>query len=106
MVMRALLIAALITLSAMAGLTYAQRAPQRAETDITQPTQISIEMLLEEQRTTCYLPDDSKHPLNTATSYDGQRYRCVEVYAPYPDTARSGQNQILRVRMAGWVRVP
>lgn len=104
--MRVLLVAVLIVLSSLAGLTYAQLAPQRQETDITQPTPLVLEMILEEQRTTCYLPDDSKHPLNTATVHDGQRYRCVEVFAPYPDAVRSGQSQTLKVRMAGWVKVP
>jgi len=107
--MRTLLVAALIVVSSLAGLTYAQEASQRRETDITQPTPITaitLEMILEEQRTTCYLPDDSKHPLNTATTYEGQAYRCVEVFAPYPDAVRSGQSQTLKVRMAGWVKVP
>jgi hypothetical protein len=103
--MRALSISALIALSSLAGFTYAQGASQRRDTDITQPTPITIEMILEEHRTTCYLPDDSKHPVNTATTYDGQRYRCVEVFSPYPDAARSGQSQTLAVRTAGWVRV-
>jgi hypothetical protein len=103
--MRALVIG-LIALSSMATLTQAQRAPQRPETDITQPTPITIEMILEEQRTTCYLPDDSKRPLNTVVTYDGQSYRCVEVFAPYPDAIRPGQTQTLAVRMAGWVKVP
>ena len=30
----------------------------------------------------CFLPDGSGYPLNTVTLYDGQRYRCVEVFAP------------------------
>lgn len=102
--MRLLSIAALI--ASLAGLTYAQGAPQRIETFVTQPAPITVEMIVEEQRTTCYLPDDTKHPLNTAVTYDGQRYRCVEVFSPYPDSARSGQSQTLKVHTAGWVKVP
>ena len=105
MAMRLLSSSAVVALSSLASLTYAHGAPQFRATDITQPTPITIEMIVEEQRTTCYLPDDTKHPLNAATTYDGRRYQCVEVFAPYPDTARSGQSQTLAARMAGWVRV-
>ena len=80
--MRTLLVAVLIALSSLGGLMYAQGPSQRNETDITQPTPITVERHLDTQRTTCFLPDDSGHPLNTATTYDGQRYRCVEVFAP------------------------
>ena len=114
--MRALSIAALITLSSLAGLTYAQGASQRKETEITQPTPIILERTLDTDRTTCFLPDESGYPLNTATTYDGQRYRCVEVFAPtVMATTRSdagGKQSIslapgtLTVRMAGWVKVP
>jgi hypothetical protein len=94
---------ALVALSSLAGLTYAHGAPQFGETDITQPTPITIEMIVEEQRTTCYLPDDSKHPLNATATYDGQRYRCVEVFESA--LVRAGQPGTLRVRTAGWVKV-
>jgi hypothetical protein len=61
-------------------------------------------MILEEQQKTCYLPDDSKHPLKAVTTYDGQPYRCVEVFEPA--LVRAGQRGTLRVRTAGWVKAP
>ena len=101
--MRTLSIAVLFVLSSLAGLSYAQRAQGR-DTDITQPTPITLEQLLQEQKTTCYLPDDSTHPLNTTTTYDGQRYRCVEVFAGA--LVRAGQRGTLTVHSAGWIKVP
>jgi hypothetical protein len=113
--MRALSIAALVALSSLAGLTYAQGASQRKETDITQPTPISLERPLDTDRTTCFLPDDSGYPLNTVTTYNGQRYRCVEVFAPTELAIQFVENRkqsisrspgMLAVRMAGWVKLP
>src|SRR5262245_17572820 len=80
--MKVLISAALIVFSSLAGLTYAQGAAQRGQTDITQPTPIVLENLTETQPTICLLPDGSGYALNTTTTYDGQRYRCVEVFAP------------------------
>jgi hypothetical protein len=112
--MRTLSITALIALSSLAGLTYAQGASQRTETDITQPTPIVLEGLPEMRLTTCFLPDGSGYPVNTTTTYDGQRYRCVEVFAPTElstlQSGADGKTRIslspgtLKVRMAGWVR--
>ena len=114
--MKTLSIAALIVLSSLAGLAFAQGPPQSRATDITQPTPIVLERLLETQRTTCFLPDDSSHPLNAATTYEGQRYRCVEVFAPTEfaslQSDPGGSQRLVRsggtltVRMAGWVKVP
>jgi hypothetical protein len=107
--MRTLSIAALIALSAMAGLMHAQGSPQRRDADRRQ--QIQREETLRERereaRTTCALPDASGHPLNDVVSYEGQTYRCVEVFAPTPaPLVPPGESQTLTVRMVGWVKVP
>ena len=130
--MRALSIAAVIVLSSLAGLTYAQGAAQGKETEITQPTPIVLKRPLDSELTTCFLPDNTGYPLDTTTTFDGQRYRCVEVFAPtelvtqafrfepvQPDAGgkpvqsdAGGKLSVSRspgtlaVRMAGWIRVP
>ena len=87
--MRALSITALITLSSLAGLTYAQGVPIQ----ITRP---GVPMLLFDEKA-CYLPDSSSHPVNTVTTFQGQRYRCVEVFGPA--LHRSGQSGALEMRV-------
>ena len=121
--MRALSIAAVIVLSSLAGLTYAQGAAQGKETEITQPTPIVLKRPLDSELTTCFLPDNSGYALDTTTTFDGQRYRCVEVFAPTelvtqafsfePVQSDAGAKLsvsrspgTLAVRMAGWVKVP
>ena len=80
----------MIVLSSLAGLTYAQGDSQRNEilralteqTEVTQPTPITLESFPEMKPAACFLPDGNGYPLNTVTLYNGQRYRCVEVFAP------------------------
>jgi hypothetical protein len=58
---------------------------------------------LREQRTACDLPDGTRHPLTTVVNYEGQTYRCVEVFTP--NAPGPLENQTLTVRIAGWVKV-
>ena len=108
--MRALSIAMLI-LSSMTGLTHAQGTPQRRQADrreLQQQERQRVEAMYQErareERTVCALPDGSTHPVNTVQSYEGQTYRCVEVFTPNLGV-RPGENQTLTVRMAGWIKV-
>jgi len=118
--MKTLSIAALIVLSSMAGLTHAQATPQRsaeerrlAREQQEQRTlerrrvqQQSEQRLLErrrEERTACPLPDGTSQPLNTVVNYEGQTYRCVEVFTP--NAPGPLENQTLTVRIAGWIKV-
>jgi hypothetical protein len=108
--MKSLIVAALMAFSSMAGLTYAQAIPQREGALSNAPRRLRLADQLREkdregQRTTCALPDGSTHPLNTVVSYEGQTYRCVEVFAPTPaPLVPPGQNQSLTVHIAGWVK--
>ena len=110
--MRTLSIAALITVSWMAGLTHAQGTPQqqRRDAERRQAMRQAEERVLEErrraERTACAMTDGSSHPLNAVVIYEGQRYRCVEVFAPTPPgLVPPGEDQTLTVRIAGWIKV-
>ena len=104
--MRTLSITALIALSVMGSLIYAQGSPQRSEAEKRRiledfANQRAIQLRQERDRelkTTCNLPDGSTHPLNALTSYEGQTYRCVE--------ALRSDGVTLLTYAAAWVRVP
>jgi hypothetical protein len=94
----------------MAGLTHAQGTPQRSDADrlasLRQSMRQAEEKMLErrtEERSACDLPDGTRHPLTTVVSYEGQSYRCVEVFTP--NTPGPLENQTLTVRIAGWIKV-
>src|SRR5688572_8095727 len=99
--MRTLSAAALLVLSSMAGLMYAQARPQRTPAEVNQ---ILLQRRLQqhadfqrELKSTCSLPDGSNQPLNAVTSYEGQTYRCVE--------ALRSDGVTLTTYAAGWVKV-
>ena len=103
--MRTLPVAALIALSSLAGAALAQESPQqRRDADLARRLRVEAEILRERARRACPLPDGSTHPLNALVNYEGQTFRCVEVFTPTP--APVGEKQMLAVHMAGWVRVP
>ena len=107
--MRTLAIVAVLALSTMPGLMQAQQSPLRRDADARR-LRLEAETLRERARqasTACPLPDGSIHPLNAVVTYEGQTYRCVEVFTPTPPPqVPPGENQTLTVRMAGWVKVP
>ena len=103
--MRTLSIAALIALS-MAGLTHAQGTPQQRREAARRQAVQQVEERMREERTSCALPDGSSRPLNAVVSYEGQTYRCMEVFTPTPPgLVPPGEDQKLTVRIAGWVKV-
>lgn len=113
--MKALSIAASIAVSSMAALTYAQGFPTPRPADEARRQQSRQEIqrletvLLEREqqaRTGCDLPDGTTHRLNAEVRYEGQAYRCVEVFTPTaPARVPPGTSQTLTVRMAGWIKI-
>lgn len=58
-----------------------------------------------QEQTSCALPDGTRRPLATEIVYEGQTYRCVEVFAPTPaPLVPPGQSQTLTVNAAGWIK--
>ena len=111
--MRTLSITALIALVSMAGLTHAQGYPEPRplHRPVNEVQQKEIQRLVNETRerqrearTTCMLPDGSSYPLKTVARYEGQRYRCVEVFTPSMPVP-AGESQTLAVRLAGWIKI-
>jgi hypothetical protein len=103
---------ALIALTSIAALTHAQQTPQprdpQALANALRQLQVAQELLRarRQERTSCTLPDGTSHPLNAVVTYEGQTYRCVEVFTPTPTAlVPPGQNQTLAVRLAGWIKV-
>jgi hypothetical protein len=128
--MRTLWIATLITLATMSGFVHAQRPQQNVDVrelinaaatfqvtddlrkireqqaDDLRKRRERIRESQERERTICDLPDGSSHRLNAVASYEGETYRCVEVFTPTPPAlVPPGENQTLTVRIAGWVKV-
>jgi hypothetical protein len=109
------IIAGLIALSAMAGLTHAQGFPtprpedearRRQMQQLTQQFEEQVRARERQAQTSCALPDESTHALNAVVSYEGQAYRCVEVFTPTPPArVPPGEGQTLTVRMAGWIKI-
>ena len=112
--MRTILFGAVIALATMVAIVQAQSrsmqlSPQELRDWYRQRAQLQHEEMQrerEEARKSCVLPDGSSHPLTAVVSYEGETYRCVEVFAPTPaPLVPPGENQTLTVRMAGWVKV-
>jgi hypothetical protein len=107
------MIAGVIAASAMAGVTYAQfptPSPERVarERQAQQLRQQFEERFTEQKRqarTACALPDESSHPVNAEVTYEGQRYRCVEVFAPTNPVSDPGVSEPMSVSIAGWIKV-
>ena len=113
--MRTLSIVTLIVVSTMVALAQGQSrsmqlSPQELSDWYRQRAQLRHEEMQrekEEAKKSCPLPDGSSQPLNTVETYDGQTYRCLEVFLPTPAAlVPPGQGQTLTLRMAGWVKVP
>jgi hypothetical protein len=108
------IIAVLIAVSAMAALPHAQGFPQpdSQREALRQQRQEELQQLAARMRerergaqTSCALPDGSAHPINTSTTYEGQAYKCVEVFLPTPPAqVPPGEGQALTVRIAGWIK--
>lgn len=95
----------MIALSAMA-VTHAQFPepdPQReaARKQLQEQIQQLVTQRAEEQRqaaNSCFTPNLPNQPIGTVATFDGQRYRCEQVFLSSPfDTT-------MRVRMAGWIK--
>jgi hypothetical protein len=57
------------------------------------------------EKTSCALPDGSREPLGAEISYEGEAYRCVEVFSPTPPPlVPPGRNQGLTANAAGWIK--
>lgn len=113
--MRILSVVAVFVTVSMAGFAYAQfpQADPRAQADrqrMQRQMQQREQEIRERERqaqTACPLPDESSHPVNAELTYEGQRYRCVEVFLPtQPGRVAPGQDQTLTVRTAGWIKIP
>lgn len=109
--MRMLSLLVLLALGSMAGLTHAQgsqlrSAPNQRNVQERQRLEQTHRREVERRRTTCTLPDGTSHPLDAVMSYEGQTYRCVEVFAPTPPPqVAPGEGQTLIVQTAGWIKV-
>ena len=107
------MIAGLIALSAMAVVTHAQFPTPRPE-DVARERQAQQlrqqlnERFIEQKRqarTACTLPDESRHPVNDVVTFEGQTYRCMEVFAPTNPVTDPAEGNAMSVSVAGWIKV-
>ena len=106
-------IAGLLALSVLAGVTHAQFPTPSPEAVARERQAQQLRQQLDERfaeqkrqaRTVCVLPDESSHPVNTEATYDGQRYRCVEVFAPTNPVSNPNTSEAMSVSLAGWIKV-
>jgi hypothetical protein len=92
-------------LFALAAIAHAQQGfPARPlpTRDERPDVQRALERMRESElqaRTSCTLPDESTHQINTVVRFEGQTYRCVEVFAPN----MTGFGEVFTVRL-GWIK--
>ena len=103
--MRTLSIAALVVLTSMvAHAQFGQRRDADPRHDFIQRMEaMERNRDRDRERTSCALPDGTRHPLTTVVTYEGQSYRCMEIFAP--NIPGPLENQTLTVRIAGWIKV-
>ena len=90
-------------MAAVAHAQFPEADPQReaARQRVEQQLRERIAQVAEQQQQAgkaCVAPNGPSRPINSVATFDGQRYRCMEVFLP------STNDVTLRVRIAGWVK--